>query len=102
MKKTVNADETVAAEHGWRFRRTVPSLPEVHRSITVPNGRKVLGYCSQAARIRPGPIGCSRLLRSGELGHRPDRDAQLYYISYHSDHFQPHGHLFRELNHLTR
>jgi hypothetical protein len=35
MNKTVKSDETVTAEHGWRFRRTISSLPEAHRSVTV-------------------------------------------------------------------
>ena len=36
MNQTVNADETIAPERGWRFRRTAPSLPEVYRSVKVP------------------------------------------------------------------
>ena len=40
MKHFVNADQAVAREQGWRFRRTDPSLPEVHRSIRIPESGK--------------------------------------------------------------
>jgi hypothetical protein len=67
MDKTVNADETVAAQRDWRFQRTVPYQPEAHHSVTVPDRLKVLGYFSQVARLRLRPIGSSRLHGSGDL-----------------------------------
>jgi len=40
MNHVVNQDEAVAPEQGWRFRRAVPSLPEVYRSVQVPAVRR--------------------------------------------------------------
>jgi hypothetical protein len=40
MSKIANPRETVSAERGWRFRRTVPSLSEVYRSVQVPADRR--------------------------------------------------------------
>jgi manganese transport protein len=37
MNQTVNADDTTAPEQGWRSQRTLPSLPEVYRSVKIPN-----------------------------------------------------------------
>jgi manganese transport protein len=39
MEHFVAADEAIIQEQGWRSRRTAPSLPEVHRSVRVPQGR---------------------------------------------------------------
>jgi hypothetical protein len=65
---------TVVAEHGWRFRRTVPSLPEVHRSVTVANGPKVIGYfASCSPSVRADRLQSTTW--SGELGYRAGRDA---------------------------
>jgi manganese transport protein len=36
MNQTVNTTETIDPERGWRYRRTAPSLPEVHRSVRIP------------------------------------------------------------------
>ena len=69
----MKSDETVAAEHGRWFRRTVPSLP---RSTSFSDSGPMGGKCfdiSQVAHLPPRPIGCSRH-GSGEPGHRAGRD----------------------------
>jgi len=44
MKHFVSADQAVDREQGWRSRRTDPSLPEVHRSVKIPQvGRNWFG-----------------------------------------------------------
>jgi manganese transport protein len=44
MKHFISTDEAVDREQGWRSRRTDPSLPEVHRSVQIPQtGRNWLG-----------------------------------------------------------
>jgi hypothetical protein len=41
MNKTVNADETVAPEQGWRFRRTVPPYPKYIVQSKCPRGAEI-------------------------------------------------------------
>ena len=36
MNESVSTTETMSPERGWRYRRTAPSLPEVHRSVRIP------------------------------------------------------------------
>ncbi len=36
MNESVSTTETIQPERGWRYRRTAPSLPEVHRSVRIP------------------------------------------------------------------
>ncbi len=44
MKHFVSADQATDREQGWRSRRTDPSLPEVHRSVKIPQvGRNWFG-----------------------------------------------------------
>ena len=79
MNKTVNADETVAPEQGWRFRRTVPSMPKVYRSVTVPRwaeiARVLFASCSpSSARANWSQLATWIV----SVGHRPGRDAQFY------------------------
>ena len=69
----MNAASTEPVEElsGWRHPRRSPSLPESHRSIHVPQGRRLL---AQAARLRrAGLPGRRRLHGPGQLGHRPRR-----------------------------
>jgi manganese transport protein len=37
VNQSVDTIEPVASEKGWRFQRTGPSLPEVYRSVKIPN-----------------------------------------------------------------
>jgi len=80
MNKTVNEDQTIAPEQGWRFRRTVPSLSEVHRSVKVPKGAEIVWEffaCCSASPARVIWLQSATWIR--ELGHRPSRGAQFYY-----------------------
>src|SRR5260370_2407954 len=44
MKHFVSADQATDREQGWRSHRTDPSLPEVHRSVKIPQvGRNWFG-----------------------------------------------------------
>ena len=38
MNHIADPSEVIAQDRGWRFPRTVPSLPEVYRSVRVPRG----------------------------------------------------------------
>src|SRR5438093_13089858 len=62
MNKTVNADEPIVRERGWRFRRSGPSLPEVYRSVKIPSAdqswrgilRKLLAFSGPGYLVAVG------------------------------------------------
>src|SRR6201985_1857709 len=62
MNESVNDGETAVPEHGWRYRRTAPSLPEVHRSVRIPTGgrdwhgilRKLLAFSGPGYLVAVG------------------------------------------------
>src|SRR5580700_8786542 len=67
MKESGHTTETADPTPGWRYRRTAPSLPEVHRSVRIPTGgrnwlgilRKLLafsgpGYLVAVGYVDPG------------------------------------------------
>jgi manganese transport protein len=62
MNESVNTTETTDPERGWRYRRTAPSLPEVHRSVRIPTGgrnwlgtlRKLLAFSGPGYLVAVG------------------------------------------------
>jgi manganese transport protein len=40
MNDSADSAKTKGPEPGWRYRRTSPSLPEVYRSVKIPNGSR--------------------------------------------------------------
>jgi manganese transport protein len=62
MNETINADEAVVRERGWRYRRAGPSLPEVYRSIKIPSAgqnwrailRKLLAFSGPGYLVAVG------------------------------------------------
>ena len=62
MSQPLTPAEPLASQRGWRFRRTAPSLPEVHRSVQVPRAgrnawgtlRKLLAFCGPGYLVAVG------------------------------------------------
>jgi hypothetical protein len=57
MDKTVNADETVVPEQGWRFRRKFLPGPKYIVESQWLRWAELLGYCSSCSPPRPGQLG---------------------------------------------
>jgi manganese transport protein len=105
MNKTMNADETIAPEQGWRFRRTVPSLPEVHRSVKVPKvGGNWLGILRKLLAFSgPGYSVAVGYMDPGNWATDLAGSARFFYtLLSDRDHLQPHGHLSDQSNYHTR
>jgi manganese transport protein len=49
MKQTIDPTEPAPNDFGWRFSRTDPSLPEVHRSVALP--RNAVGWMGFARKL---------------------------------------------------
>jgi hypothetical protein len=104
MDKTVNADETVFTEQaGASVERFFPAR-STSLSHSAQGGRKLLGYCSQAARLLSAranwlqsPTWIGRIGPQTWPGFPGLRHALVS-----SDHLQLDGHLSSELNHHTR
>ena len=62
MKESLNTTETADPARAWRYRRTAPSLPEVHRSVRIPTGgrnwlgilRKLLAFSGPGYLVAVG------------------------------------------------
>ena len=62
MNHIADPSEVIAQDRGWRFPRTVPSLPEVYRSVRVPKGgrgwwgiiRKLLAFSGPGYLVAVG------------------------------------------------
>ncbi len=62
MNHIADPSEVIAQDRGWRFPRTVPSLPEVYRSVRVPRGgqgwwgiiRKLLAFSGPGYLVAVG------------------------------------------------
>jgi manganese transport protein len=62
MNRTADPTEPAPEELGWRFRRTDPSLPEVHRSVSLPRNavgrwgfiRKLLAFSGPGYLVAVG------------------------------------------------
>lgn len=62
MNQIADPSEVIAQDQGWRFPRTVPSLPEVYRSVRVPRGgrgwwgiiRKLLAFSGPGYLVAVG------------------------------------------------
>src|SRR3984957_5145838 len=62
MKESGHTTENADPTPGWRYRRTAPSLPEVHRSVRIPTGgrnwlgilRKLLAFSGPGYLVAVG------------------------------------------------
>lgn len=82
MSQFVNTDERVAAEEGWRFRRTAPSLPEVYRSVRVPEvGKNWWGILRKLLAFSgPGYLIAVGYMDPGNWATDLAGGSQFYYV----------------------
>jgi len=81
MKHFVSADQAIDREQGWRSRRTDPSLPEVHRSVAVPQvGRNWFGILRKLLAFSgPGYLIAVGYMDPGNWATDLAGGAQFYY-----------------------
>jgi manganese transport protein len=81
MNQSADTIESVAPEKGWRFQRSGPSLPEVHRSIKIPNvGRNWWGILRKLLAFSgPGYLIAVGYMDPGNWATDLAGGAQFYY-----------------------
>lgn len=81
MKHFISADQAVDREQGWRARRTDPSLPEVHRSIKIPQtGRNWFGIVRKLLAFSgPGYLIAVGYMDPGNWATDIGGGSQFYY-----------------------
>src|SRR5215469_12703022 len=81
MDSSLTKSETLPREHGWRFRQTSPSLPEVYRSVRVPKvGRNWWGILRKLLAFSgPGYLVAVGYMDPGNWATDLAGGSQFYY-----------------------
>src|ERR1700733_10127425 len=81
MKESGHTTETADPTPGWRYRRTAPSLPEVHRSVRIPTGgRNWLGILPKLLAFSgPGYLVAVGYMDPGNWATDIAAGSQFYY-----------------------